>query len=125
MSLCNSPCNYMNVSDGPLTVTDANLVLGRLIPKYAAISLYILLLYLNGLCVFSYFPHIFGPNKNLPVDSDATCRAFDELTDQVNTFIVAQPEPSHPMTREEVAMGFIRVANETMCRPIRALTQVR
>lgn len=29
------------------------------------------------------------------------------------------------MTVEEVALGFIRVANETMCRPIRALTQVR
>lgn len=26
---------------------------------------------------------------------------------------------------EEVAMGFITVANETMCRPIRALTQAR
>ena len=25
----------------------------------------------------------------------------------------------------EVAMGFINVANEAMCRPIRALTQVR
>lgn len=25
---------------------------------------------------------------------------------------------------EDVAMGFIRVANEAMCRPIRALTQV-
>ena len=25
----------------------------------------------------------------------------------------------------QVAMGFIRVANETMCRPIRALTQMR
>ena len=29
-----------------------------------------------------------------------------------------------PMTPEEVAMGFIQVANEAMCRPIRALTQV-
>ena len=28
------------------------------------------------------------------------------------------------MTIEEVAMGFIKVANEAMCRPIRALTQV-
>lgn len=27
------------------------------------------------------------------------------------------------MTEEEVAMGFINVANEAMCRPIRALTQ--
>ena len=28
------------------------------------------------------------------------------------------------MSIEEVAMGFVKVANETMCRPIRALTQV-
>jgi|FrelakmetLWP11LW_1041352.scaffolds.fasta_scaffold234303_1 hypothetical protein len=27
------------------------------------------------------------------------------------------------MSVEEIAMGFIRVANETMCRPIRNLTQ--
>ena len=27
------------------------------------------------------------------------------------------------MTVEEVALGFVEVANETMCRPIRALTQ--
>lgn len=30
-----------------------------------------------------------------------------------------------PKTLDEVAMGFIRVANETMCRPIRALTQMK
>ena len=29
------------------------------------------------------------------------------------------------MTVQEVAMGFIEVANETMCRPIRAITQVK
>lgn len=29
------------------------------------------------------------------------------------------------MTEEEVAMGFINVANEAMCRPIRALTQAK
>jgi len=28
------------------------------------------------------------------------------------------------VTVEEVAMGFVQVANEAMCRPIRALTQV-
>ena len=72
----------------------------------------------------SYFPHIFGPSKDLSLDKDSTFREFDKLTDQVNAFLAAQPEASHPMTREEVAMGFIRVANETMCRPIRALTQV-
>ncbi|CAM9131427.1 unnamed protein product [Bubo scandiacus] len=30
-----------------------------------------------------------------------------------------------PLSVEEVAMGFVRVANEAMCRPIRALTQAR
>lgn len=35
-----------------------------------------------------------------------------------------QSKSSVPMTIEEVAMGFIKVANESMCRPIRALTQV-
>lgn len=29
------------------------------------------------------------------------------------------------MSMEEVAMGFLDVANETMCRPIRALTTAR
>lgn len=28
------------------------------------------------------------------------------------------------MSIEQIAVGFINVANETMCRPIRALTQV-
>lgn len=34
------------------------------------------------------------------------------------------PGSQSEMSVEEVAMGFIRVANEAMCRPIRALTQV-
>lgn len=34
------------------------------------------------------------------------------------------PDSQSKMSVEEVAMGFIRVANEAMCRPIRALTQV-
>lgn len=43
---------------------------------------------------------------------------------QVNNFVRLQSGSSNLMTLEEVAMGFIRVANESMCRPIRALTQV-
>lgn len=82
---------------GPLTVTDANLLLGRLIPDF--------------------FPKIFGPRENEPLDSEATRDAFHRLTRQVNELF--------PMTEEEVAMGFINVANEAMCRPIRALTQAR
>ena len=37
-----------------------------------------------------------------------------------------RPWPTHDeATHLQVAMGFIKVANETMCRPIRALTQMR
>ena len=40
---------------------------------------------------------------------------------QINEFL----KKDEAMSIDEVAMGFIRVANETMCRPIRALTQVQ
>ena len=41
---------------------------------------------------------------------------------QINNF--AAIHGGKIMTIEEVAVGFIKVANETMCRPIRALTEV-
>lgn len=49
--------------DGPLTVTDANLALGRLLPEY--------------------FPKIFGPKENEPLDSARTAEAFTKLTNEV------------------------------------------
>ncbi|XP_042218072.1 5-oxoprolinase-like [Homarus americanus] len=87
---------------GPLAVTDANLVLGRLLPQY--------------------FPKIFGPKENEPLDKESTLKAFKRITDEVNS---SKSDPSKHLRYEEVAMGFIRVANEAMCRPIRALTQAK
>lgn len=48
------------------------------------------------------------------------------MLSQINEFLIHEGlrSESDKMTIEEVAMGFIKVANETMCRPIRALTQV-
>ncbi|XP_017878802.1 5-oxoprolinase isoform X2 [Ceratina calcarata] len=88
--------------NGPLAVTDANLALGRLLPEY--------------------FPKIFGPNENEPLDKSRTMEAFHKLTSEINDFL-AKEGHGGDMSVEEVAMGFVRVANETMCRPIRALTQ--
>ncbi|XP_076766282.1 5-oxoprolinase isoform X2 [Xylocopa sonorina] len=90
--------------NGPLAVTDANLALGRLLPEY--------------------FPKIFGPNENEPLDKYRTMEAFRALKDQINEFL-ANEGHGKKMTVEEVAMGFIKVANEAMCRPIRALTQAK
>ena len=45
---------------------------------------------------------------------------------QVNVFLKEQDSTScKPMTMQEVAMGFVEVANEAMCRPIRSITQVK
>ena len=50
------------------------------------------------------------------------------LFNQVNEFLSYQSggdvKREH-LTVEQVAMGFITVANESMCRPIRALTEAR
>ncbi|KAH8812532.1 Hydantoinase B/oxoprolinase-domain-containing protein [Xylogone sp. PMI_703] len=84
---------------GPLAVTDANLLLGRLVPDF--------------------FPKIFGPNENEPLDVGVVKEKFAELTKTINA------ETGKSMTPEEVAYGFLDVANEAMCRPIRALTEAK
>ncbi|MCJ1306051.1 hypothetical protein MMC08_008869, partial [Hypocenomyce scalaris] len=84
---------------GPLTVTDANLFLGRLLPEY--------------------FPKIFGPNENEGLDIEITRKKFTELADQINL------ETGLTKSAEEIALGFIEVANESMAKPIRALTEAR
>ncbi|CAK7201348.1 hypothetical protein SEUCBS139899_004052 [Sporothrix eucalyptigena] len=87
---------------GPLTVTDANLFLGRLVPEY--------------------FPQIFGKNEDQPLDIEVTRILFEEMKVEVNSGL---PEGTAKLTAEEVALGFLRVANESMCRPIRTLTEAR
>ncbi|KAI1455424.1 Hydantoinase B/oxoprolinase-domain-containing protein [Annulohypoxylon moriforme] len=84
---------------GPLTVTDANLILGRLRPEF--------------------FPKIFGPNEDLPLDVEASRRLFEDLTVEINQ------ETTTKLTLEQVAAGFLDVANESMCRPIRILTEAK
>lgn len=68
---------------GHLSVTDANLVLGRIVP---------------GL-----FPCIFGPKEDQPLDLEASRKAFAELA--------KEPEAAG-RTIEELAYGFLKVANE-------------
>ncbi|NXJ55821.1 OPLA oxoprolinase, partial [Spizaetus tyrannus] len=91
---------------GPLTVTDANLCLGRLLPEY--------------------FPRIFGPGEDQPLCRETAARAFRDLAARIDAFLAGTAAGARqPLSVEEVAMGFVRVANEAMCRPIRALTQAR
>lgn len=90
---------------GELAVTDANLVLGYVIPDY--------------------FPSIFGPNEDQPLDLNATRCDFEKLAKQINAYRKSQDPGATDMTVEEIAQGCINVANETMCRPIRQLTEMK
>ncbi len=84
---------------GPATVTDANLYLGRLLPEF--------------------FPKIFGKHENEGLDVAASAAALQALADQVNR------ETGKAMSVDEVAFGFLTVANESMTRPIRSITEAK
>ncbi|KAK2008582.1 hypothetical protein LZ32DRAFT_609296 [Colletotrichum eremochloae] len=78
---------------GPLTVTDANFFLGRIVPDL--------------------FPR--------PLDKNVVNQKFDALTAEINKDKAGETK----FTAEEVAMGFLNVANATMTRPIRTLSEGR
>lgn len=85
--------------NGFLSITDANLILGRIIPKY--------------------FPKIFGKNADEELSYADSLTKMQELTSKINDSNMTS------LSCEEVALGFVKVANEEMCRPIRSLTQSR
>ncbi|KAI9816679.1 MAG: hypothetical protein M1826_001753 [Phylliscum demangeonii] len=89
---------------GPLTVTDANLFLGRLLPDF--------------------FPKIFGKTEREGLDETTSKSLFLELAEQINQ-ATAAGGGGKKMTPDEVAYGFIKIANETMARPIRSLTEAK
>jgi 5-oxoprolinase (ATP-hydrolysing) len=90
--------------NGPLTVTDANLFLGRLIPDF--------------------FPNIFGSNEDQGLDKRVSQELFEQLTHDINEDL-SNGGQNKQMTADEVAFGFIKVANEAMTRPIRSLTEAK
>ncbi len=79
---------------GYLSITDANLVLGRLIPEF--------------------FPKVFGSNANEAIDKDLAIAEFKKL----QTNLAA-------MSIEDIALGFVKVANEVMARPIREISVMK
>ena len=81
--------------NGPLTVTDANVMAGKLIPDF--------------------FPKIFGPKQNEPLDDKSVRTAFDALAKEIG----GGKKP------EEVADGFITIAVENMANAIKKISVAR
>ncbi|AFR94607.2 5-oxoprolinase [Cryptococcus neoformans C23] len=84
---------------GPLALTDANLILGRLVPRI--------------------FPQCFGPNENEPLDPSASQASFEKMQKQIAL------ETGAEMSLDDMIYGFVTIANEMMARPIRTLTEAR
>src|SRR4051794_23792942 len=79
---------------GPLAVTDANVMAGKLIPDF--------------------FPKIFGPDQDQPLDADAVRAAFAQLAKEVGG-----------KSPEEIADGFIKIAVENMANAIKKISVQR
>jgi 5-oxoprolinase (ATP-hydrolysing) len=82
--------------DGPLTVTDANLFTGRLLPDY--------------------FPKNFGPERNSPLYMRIVKEKICTLAGEINSTL------GTAFTSHEIASGFLRIANEKMAIAIREIS---
>ncbi|MEP0453487.1 MAG: hydantoinase B/oxoprolinase family protein, partial [Roseibium sp.] len=80
---------------GPLTVTDANLMTGKLAPEF--------------------FPKIFGPNRDEPLDENAVTSKFTAMALEIGG----------GRTPEDVADGFLKIAVENMANAIKKISVQR
>ncbi len=80
---------------GPLTVTDANVMTGKLNPDL--------------------FPAIFGPEQNERLDLDSVRTAFTELATEIGD----------GRTPEEVAEGFLKIAVANMAEAVKKISVAR
>ncbi|MBA3517027.1 MAG: 5-oxoprolinase, partial [Rhizobiales bacterium] len=84
---------------GPLTVTDANVMVGKLLPEH--------------------FPAIFGSAGDEPLDAEIVRVKFDALAAEIG---VADGRSRAP---EEVAAGFLEVAVENMANAVQKISVAR
>jgi len=88
---------------GPLAVTDANLLLGRIQPKF--------------------FPSIFGPSFDQPLDKKVVAEKFAELTREIVASLGQEMAvQANLSTAEEIAEGYLKIAVEIMASAVRKIS---
>ena len=85
---------------GPLTVTDCNVLLGRLQP--------------------AHFPSLFGPNGDQPLDKEIVQEKFESLAREI-----AQERGEAPMSAEALAQGFLKIAVQNMSNAVKKISVQR
>ncbi len=91
------PACYRN--GGALTVTDCNVLIGKIQPDY--------------------FPQVFGSEGNLPLDGSIVRSKFAELTTEINAQTGANRTP------EQVAAGFLEIGIDKMAKAIAKISVQR
>jgi 5-oxoprolinase (ATP-hydrolysing) len=81
---------------GPLTVTDCNVMVGKLQPQF--------------------FPAVFGQNGALPIDTEVVERRFTKLAEEIKSATGDDRSP------EQVAEGFLAIAVERMSEAIKQVS---
>ena len=80
---------------GPLTVTDANVMLGKIQPRY--------------------FPSVFGPQGNAPLDGEVVKEKFEALKNRI----------ADGRSPEQIAEGFVQIAVGNMANAIKHISVQR
>ena len=84
---------------GPLTITDCNVMVGKVRPEY--------------------FPRIFGDSGELPLDSERVSTLFRDLAQTIQNVTGELQSP------EEVASGFLRIAVDNVANAIKKISVQR
>src|ERR1700722_11344297 len=91
------PASYRR--GGPLTITDANVLLGRIQPEF--------------------FPRVFGPKANESLDGDAVARGFGELAQAMTA------STGSPIGAEQAAAGALQIAVGSMANAVKRISVMR
>ncbi len=91
------PASYRR--GGPLTTTDANVLLGRIVP--------------------AHFPKVFGPKADQALDRDVVLAQFEQLAERVRA------ASGRDITAESLAQGFLQIAVQNMANAIKRISVAR
>ncbi|WP_277979945.1 hydantoinase B/oxoprolinase family protein [Sphingomonas phyllosphaerae] len=91
------PASYRR--GGPLTVTDCNLLLGKIVPEH--------------------FPAVFGPGRDQPLDRGAARTRLEALLDTVEVAVGTRPDPL------AAAEGLVAIAVANMAKAIKSVSVAR
>ena len=85
---------------GPLCVTDCNVLLGKLQPEF--------------------FPRVFGPGQDQPLDRETVVAGFEALAAEIAASPAGAGRPAPSAV--EVAEGFLRIAVDNMANAIKSIS---